>query len=89
VTWWFGNSSPEVSSGGSKIWSRTDTVLWSTRRDRTMSVRCTKAREEFQNKKKRERWSELTGSLAGVLQQLRVGELECGQPGGREIWERG
>jgi hypothetical protein len=75
----------KVSSGGSKIWSRTDTVLWSTRRDRTMSVRCAKVREEFQNKKKRGRWSEFTGSLAGVLQQLRVGELKCGQPGGGEI----
>jgi hypothetical protein len=40
-------------------------------------------------KKKRGRWSELTGSLAGVPQQLRVGELKCRQPGGEEIWERG
>jgi hypothetical protein len=65
------------------IWSRSDTVLWIMRRDRTKSVRYAKVREEFQNKKKRGRWSEFTRNVAGVRQHLRIGEREHEQPGGR------
>jgi hypothetical protein len=43
----------------------------------------------FQNGKERERLLGLIGNLAGVLQHMRVGELGCDQPGGREVEERG
>jgi hypothetical protein len=54
-------------------------------------------REEFQNKEKRERWSEFIGNFTGVHWHLRIGELECKQPGGgsarvlgrRYLWNRG
>jgi hypothetical protein len=47
-----------------------------------MSGRRTRSRERLQSRKKRERWSRFTGELVGILQNLRIGELECGRPGG-------
>jgi hypothetical protein len=47
--------------GGSKIWSRTNTALWSMRRDRAMSVKYVRTRKrDWCNKGSRE-GSRLTG----------------------------
>jgi hypothetical protein len=82
VLWSSSNSSPNFSFGGGKIWSRSDTVLWFMRRSRTKLVRCARVREEFQNKEKREGWSEFIGNFVRVCRHLWIDMLECKQPGG-------
>jgi hypothetical protein len=47
-----------------------------------MSGRRARSRERLQSRKERERWSRFTDELAVILQHLRIGELECGRPGG-------
>jgi hypothetical protein len=68
-------------SGGGKIWSWSGSSFWCTKKIENMSERCARLREEFQNKEKRRRWSEFTRNFAGLRWHLRIGELECGQPG--------
>jgi hypothetical protein len=71
--------------------------LWCSSKIKNVLERCARSREEFQNKEKRERWPEFTRNFAGVCWHLRIGELECGQPGGgsarvlgeRGVWEGG
>jgi hypothetical protein len=68
-------------SGGGKIWSWSGSSFWCTKKIENMSERCARSREEFQNKEKRRRWSEFTKNFTGIRRHLRIGELECGQPG--------
>jgi hypothetical protein len=74
-----------VLSGGGKIWTRSGSLFWCTKKIENMSERCARLREEFQNKEKRRRWSEFTKNFAGVRRHLWIGELECGQPGGNLV----
>jgi hypothetical protein len=68
-----------VLCGGDKIWTWSGSSFWCTKKIKNVSVG---SREEFQNNKKRKRWSEFTENFAGVHRHLRIDELECGQPGG-------
>jgi hypothetical protein len=66
--------------------------LWCSSKIENVLERCARSREEFQNKEKKERWPEFTENFAGVRQHLRIGKLECRQPGGgstRVLGERG
>jgi hypothetical protein len=57
-------------------------LFWCTKKIENVLERCVRSREEFQNKEKRRRWSKFTGNFADVRRHLRIGELECKQPGG-------
>jgi hypothetical protein len=46
-----------------------------------LGLRRARTRERLQSIRERERWSKFTGELVGILQHLRIGELECGRPG--------
>jgi hypothetical protein len=71
-----------VLSGGDKIWTWSGSSFWCTKKIKNMSERCARSREEFHTKEKRKRWPKFTVTFAGVHRYLRIGEVECGQPGG-------
>jgi hypothetical protein len=63
--------------------------LWSTRKDRAMSVRCARKRGRCQCRQESEGKSGLTGNIIGVRRCLRVGELDGEHPGGGVVDEMG
>jgi hypothetical protein len=59
-------------------------VLSSTRKDRTMSVRCARERGRCQSRRKSGEESGLTGIVGELRRRLRDGALDFAQSGGRE-----
>jgi hypothetical protein len=78
-----------VEVAGSRIWSRPSTALWSTRKDKAMSVRCARERERCQRRQKSGEGSGLTGIVDSLRRHLWDGTLDFTQPGGRERERKG